>query len=149
MMIALCVVANPAAIATRAGGNRSTEASASRTMAATDEAHLVPIESSGSLLVEEGPAAGTLPGKVKVRFDVGPIVLAYFTITTSHGHGVVRGRGSGRLRSAGAYSTFGGTLRISSGTGRYSHVRGSGGLYGAINRRTEAMTVQTTGTIAY
>ena len=63
--------------------------------------------------------------------------------------GAIRGHGAGKLRSAGRYATFGGWLQITGGSGRYAHARGNGGLYGAINRDTDALTVQTTGTISF
>jgi hypothetical protein len=113
-----------------------------------DEGHLHLVRESGSLLLEEGPATGTLPGTVKVRFDVGATITAQFTIY-ARGGGSISGHGSGALRSTGAYSTFGGTLAVTSGTGRYRHARGSGGLYGAINRKTYALTVQTIGKLSY
>jgi len=116
-------------------------------MAATDTARLHLVSSPGSSLLEEGWASGTLPGRVKVRFDVGPTVTARFVIHTRYG--AVQGHGAGKLRSAGLYATFGGWLQITGGTGRYAHARGSGGLYGAINRNTDSLTVQTTGTISF
>lgn len=112
-----------------------------------DEGHLHLEHESGSLLLEEGRATGTLPGSVKVRFDVGATVTAYFTIYTDGGS--ITGHGKGALHSTGAYSTFGGTLSVTSGSGRFAHAHGSGGLYGAINRRTDALTVQTIGTLYY
>jgi hypothetical protein len=129
------------------GFSAPTVASAAHTTAATDTAHLHLIASPGSLLLEEGRASGTLPGKVRVRFDVGPTVTATFVIYTKGG--TINGRGAGKLRSAGLYATFGGWLKITGGTGRYAHARGSGGLYGSINRNTDALTVQTTGTISF
>lgn len=120
---------------------------AAHTTAATDTAHLHLISSPGSLLLEEGTASGTLPGWLKVRFDVGPTVSAKFAIYTKGG--TIQGHGAGKLRSAGLYSTFGGWLQITGGTGRYAHARGSGGLYGAINRRNDSLTIKTTGKISY
>jgi hypothetical protein len=113
-----------------------------------DEGHLHLVHESGSLLVEEGAATGTLPGSVKVRFDVGPTISAQFTIY-ARGGGSISGHGSGALHSTSAYSTFGGSLSVTSGTGRFRRARGSGGLYGAINRRTYALTVQTVGKLSY
>ena len=129
------------------GLTAATVASAARTTAATDTAHLHLVSSPGSLLLEEGWASGTLPGNLKARFDVGPTVTATFVIYTKAG--AINGHGGGKLRSAGLYATFGGWLKITGGTGRYAHARGSGGLYGSINRNTDALTIQTTGTISF
>jgi hypothetical protein len=120
-----------------------------RTLNVKDEGHLhLSGKPEGSLIVEEGAVSGTLPGTVKVRFDVGATVTAQFTIYP-RGGGSISGHGSGALHSTSLYSTFGGTLSVTSGTGRFKHVRGSGGLYGAINRKTDALTVQTTGRLSY
>lgn len=91
---------------------------------------------------------GTLPGTVKVHFDVGPTVTATFTIYP-RGGGSISGHGSGALHSTSLYATFGGSLSVTGGTGRYSHAHGHGGLYGAINRHTDAVTVQTIGKLSY
>jgi hypothetical protein len=127
---------------------RADRARAASVLDVRDEGRLHLVKESGSLLLEEGPATGTLPGTVKVRFDVGATITAQFTIY-ARGGGSISGHGSGRLRSTGAYSTFGGTLAVTAGTGRFRHARGSGGLYGAINRKTYALTVQTIGKLSY
>ncbi len=115
-----------------------------------DEGHLHMVSNSGSSLVEEGAVSGTIPGTVRVNFNIGPTVYASFTIYV-HGGGSISGSGHGTLHSTSAYSTFGGSLSVTRGTGRYAHAHGTGGLYGAINRRssTYPMTVQTTGTLYY
>lgn len=111
----------------------------------TDTAHLHYVKSSGSELLEEGQATGRLPGRVRVRLDIGATVTASFTIYTSHGD--LSGTGSGKLHSSGEYASFGGTMSVSHGTGSYGHAHGHGGFYGTINRRTYAVVVQTTGTL--
>jgi hypothetical protein len=103
---------------------------------------------SGELIEEEGPATGALPGKVRVRFVVGTAVTGSFTIYP-RGGGSINGHGSARLHSTGTYASFGGTLTVSRGSGRYAHARGSGGLYGTVNRHTDALVVQTTGRLSY
>jgi hypothetical protein len=135
-----------AALAGVAGG--APRARAARELTVKDEGHLHLVRESGSMLLEEGVATGTLPGTVKVRFDVGPTITAQFTIY-SRGGGSISGHGSGALHSTSEYSTFGGTLSVTSGTGRFAHARGSGGLYGAIDRKTYALTVQTIGKLSY
>lgn len=124
-------------------------AGAARTLSVKDEGHLhLAGKPEGSLIVEEGAVSGTLPGTVRVRFDVGATVTAQFTIY-ARGGGSISGHGSGALHSTSLYSTFGGTLSVTSGTGRFKHARGTGGLYGAINRKTDALTVQTVGKLSY
>jgi hypothetical protein len=123
---------------------------AARTLSVRDEGHLHLVSNSGSNLIEEGPISGTLPGRVRVSFNVGPTVYASFTIYVQGG-GTISGRGHGALHSTSAYSTFGGSLSVTHGTGRYAHASGTGGLYGAINRRSSSypMTVQTVGELHY
>jgi hypothetical protein len=122
-------------------------AAAARTLNVTDEAHLRYHESSGSALIEEGTATGGLPGAMKVHFTVVRTVSATFRIST-HGGSLI-GRGSGTLHSSGTYASFGGSMSITSGTGRYLHAHGHGGFYGVLNRRTYTLMVQTTGNVSY
>jgi hypothetical protein len=123
-------------------------ARAARTLNATDEAHLHLTGTSGSLFSEEGPAKGALPGTVKVRFTVTATVSGSFTIYP-RGGGSISGHGSARLHSTGTYASFGGSMSVSHGTGRYAHAHGSGGFYGVLDRRTDALTIQTTGKLSY
>jgi hypothetical protein len=118
-----------------------------RTLNVTDEARLHYHESAGSSLIEEGRATGGLPGAVKVHFTVGPTVSATFTISTRSG--TLIGHGSGVLHSSGTYASFRGSMSITRGTGRYVHAHGHGGFYGVLNRKTYALTVQTTGSLSY
>jgi hypothetical protein len=123
-------------------------ASAAHVLNVKDEGHLHSVRSSGSELVEEGPVSGTIPGKVKVSFDIGATITAKFTIY-ANGGGSISGHGGGSLHSTNVYSTFGGSLAVTSGSGRYAHAHGNGTLSGAINRRTYALTVQTAGKLYY
>lgn len=118
-----------------------------RSVSVNDTGHLHLLKYSGSVMLEEGPAAGTLPGKARVRMIVGATVSATFTITV-HG-GSISGSGSAALHSSGRYSSFGGSLRVVRGTGRFRHARGGGKLYGTLDRRTHALVVQTIGTLGY
>jgi hypothetical protein len=113
-----------------------------------DEGHLHMVSESGSNLLEEGPVTGTIPGRVRVSFNIGATVKATFTIYASGG-GSISGRGQGALHSTSLYSSFGGSLTVTHGTGRYVHASGSGGLYGVIDRKTYALTVQTVGKLDY
>jgi hypothetical protein len=142
------VIVVPGAVAGARVGAHST-AHAARTLSVKDEGHLhLSGKPAGSLIVEEGSMGGTLPGTVRVRFDVGATISAQFTIY-ARGGGSISGRGSGALHSTSLYSTFGGKLTVTSGTGRFKHARGIGGLYGSIDRKTDALTVQTIGNLTY
>ncbi len=117
-------------------------------MNVSDEAHLHLTGTSGEELEEEGQTTGALPGKVRARFVVGSSVTGSFTFYPSGG-GSITGHGSARLHSTGTNASFGGTLNVSHGSGRYAHAHGSGGFYGTVNRRTDAITVKTTGRLSY
>jgi hypothetical protein len=120
-----------------------------RMLRATDTAKLRYIQSrsSGSELFEEGPATGTLPGRMRVYANLGPTLTATFTIYARHG--TIVGHASATPHGSGRYESFGGSLVPSGGTGSYAHAHGRTGFYGIIDRLTFSMTVQTTGTLSY
>lgn len=124
-----------------------TATTASRTVSVNDTGHLRLLKAFGSVLLEEGAAAGTLPGLAKVRLAVGSTVTASFTIQTKNG--TIYGSGRAALHSSGRYSSFGGSLTVNHGTGSYARAHGSGKLYGVIDRRTSSLTVQTVGALSY
>jgi hypothetical protein len=124
-------------------------ARAARALSVNDTGYLHLLNSSGSILTEEGPVSGTLPGTARVRLDVGENVTASFTIRV-RGGGSITGTGHATLHSSGRYTSFGGTLLVTRGTGRYAHAHGAGKLYGVIERKSEDLTVQTReGTLHY
>lgn len=123
-------------------------ASAAHVVNVKDEGHLHLVNSSGSELVEEGPVSGSIPGKAKVSFNIGATITAKFTIY-ANGGGSIDGSGGGALHSTSVYSTFGGSLKVTGGSGRYAHAHGSGTLSGSVNRKTDALTVQTDGKLYY
>jgi stage V sporulation protein SpoVS len=116
------------------------------TFDANDEAHLHLIHASGSMLTEEGHATGTISGTIKANFDVQATITSTFTIYTHNGS--ITGHGTGTLHSTSTYSSFGGSLTATSGTGRYKHVHGKGGFYGTVDRNNFAIVVQTTGQLS-
>jgi hypothetical protein len=128
-------------------GGIATARGAGSSVTINDTGHLHLLKAFGSVLQEEGPASGSLPGQAKVRLLVGSTVTASFSIRARGG--TIYGRGSAALHSTGRYASFGGSLSVTRGTGRYAHAHGSGRLYGVIDRRTDALTVQTTGRLSY
>jgi hypothetical protein len=147
----LAVLIAAAAASATAHGESQPRGHATRALNVTDTAHLRYIKESGSQLIDEGPATGTLPGTVRVSFNVGVTVAAIFTIY-AHGGSIV-GHGSGALHkstsSSDVYVSFGGSMTVAHGTGRYTHAHGTGGFYGVIDRKNYAVTIQTTGTLSY
>jgi hypothetical protein len=123
-------------------------AQAARTLNVTDEAHLHLTGTSGEQLEEEGPTTGALPGKARAQFVVGTSVNGSFTFYP-RGGGSITGHGSARLHSTGTIASFSGSLSVSHGTGRYTHAHGSGGFDGTVTRRTDALTIKTTGRLSY
>jgi hypothetical protein len=136
--------------ASSASAGPTPRASSARTLNVKDEGRLRLVKSSGSQLIDEGPASGTIPGTVRIVFvyDGNPTVSAQITI---YGHsGSIQAHGTADLSSpTSASPSFKGTLAIAGGAGRYAHARGSGQLYGVFYRRSYAITVQTQGTLRY
>jgi len=125
----------------------SRNADAARVLKATDTAHLRYISSSGSLLYEEGKAAGALPGSMRVHLNVGTTFSGSFTIYANGGS--IKGHGSAAPHGSGTYESFSGTLTVTGGTGRYVHAHGHGGLYGTFDRDNYALVIKTTGSLSY
>jgi hypothetical protein len=122
---------------------------AAQSLSANDEGHLHLIGESGAYLIEEGKVMGSLAGRVRVWFELGTSVTARF-ILYPKGGGSISGHGSGKLNSAGRYASFGGSMSVTSGTGRFAHASGQGSLYGTILREGSfPVVVQTRGTLHY
>jgi hypothetical protein len=145
--IALGATPTLAATPRPARAARQPQAHSARSIKVDDTGHLSLLKAFGSVLVERGYAKGTLPGQANVRMTVASSVTASFSIRAAGG--TIYGHGSASLHSGGRYASFGGSLSVSSGSGRYAHAHGSGKLYGVIDRRTHAVTVQTVGTLSY
>lgn len=129
---------------------RSPSARTARTLKATDTAHLYKVSVSGSNLIEDGKATGTLPGKMRAIVNIGATISGTFTIFV-HGVGTITGHGSATPHGSGRYESFAGSIVVTGGTGRYAHARGETKLYGTFDRESEdyALVIQTTGTLSY
>ncbi len=147
----ILLLAPLAALAITSTAEGSGRARAARALSVNDTAHLHFTRESHAQLIDEGAATGSLPGTVRVAFDVGATVYANFTIY-AHGGSIV-GSGTGTLHTSksrsDAYVSFGGTLAVSHGTGIYAHAHGHGGFYGVVDRKNYSATIQTTGTLTY
>jgi hypothetical protein len=117
------------------------------TLNITDTAKLHYTGGSGSLLHESGAATGTLPGSMKAECNIGAVLTTNFTIYAAGG--TIKGHGTATPHGSGTYESFAGTLIATGGTGRYAHAHGRAGLYGTFDRRSYALTVQTTGKLSY
>lgn len=125
-------------------------AKAAHRLSAKDEAKLHYVRASGSSLIDEGKASGTIPGTVRIDFTYtgSPNVGAQFTIYGSSGS--LRVHASGKLSSpTNPKPSFKGNLSIVGGSGRYAHAHGSGTLYGVFYRRSYGLVVQVQGTVYY
>lgn len=115
-----------------------------------DEGYLRFVGSSGSQVIDEGHARGTLPGRARARFTYNgsPSVSASFVIS---GPGwSLSGRAVGRLSNPNSRSpSFRGSLTFTGGSGRYARAHGSGELFGVFYRRDYALSVQALGTLHY
>ncbi|MGA9313838.1 MAG: hypothetical protein WBV77_04315 [Solirubrobacteraceae bacterium] len=114
---------------------------------ASDTAHLRYLSASGSLLIEEGQASGTLPGKMRAHVDIGSTFTGSFVTYTRYG--TIVGHGTATPHGSGTYESFSGKLVVTGGSGRYAHAHGTAGLYGTFDRDNYAFVVQTTGTLLY
>lgn len=127
--------------------SRYAAARVARSLNATTTAHLHLVKAEGSELFEEGAVSGALPGSMQAKLKTGAVYTGSFTTHTHSGS--IKGYGNAKPHGAGRYQSFSGTFIVTGGTGRYAHVSGHAGLYGVFDRRTDAVTVQTTGKLSY
>jgi hypothetical protein len=132
-----------------AGAQSPAVAHSSRTLNVTDTGrlHYNARESEGATLVEEGSAKGALPGRMKAHLTIEASFTGNFVLYTNGGS--IKGHGSAKPSGSGRYESFRGSLTVTGGTGRYAHAHGQAGLYGVFDRKTYALTVQTTGRLSY
>jgi hypothetical protein len=150
-ILLLIALHTPSSATAHTQGDRQTRAHATSALDVADTAHLRFVRESDSRLIDEGTAAGTLPGSVRVSFNVDATIAATFTIYAHSGS--IIGHGTGTLHKSKSrsdvYVSFAGTMTVAHGTGRYTHAHGTGGFYGVIDRHNYAATIQTTGTLSY
>jgi hypothetical protein len=115
----------------------------------TGRLHVANPNSASETLIEEGRATGSLPGSVRASLTIGTsTVRVGFTIYL-HG-GTITGHGITSFNAGkGEYASFGGSISVSHGGGRYAHASGTGRVYGSINRNTDNATVQVIGQLHF
>lgn len=121
-----------------------------RTVSVREEGHLRFLEAQASALIDAGSLAGSLPGQARVRFfyNGSPSVSATFTIRTRSGS--IFGAAHARLSNPSSPApSFRGALRITGGSGRYAHARGSGELFGVFHRHGYGLVFQAIGRLGY
>jgi len=123
-------------------------AQAARTVNVTERASLHLVRKSGSTIYQAGTATGTLPGTVTTRFQTTPSRVTGSLRIVTRG-GTVTLSVNGRPRSFGTRARFGGTMRVTGGTGKFAGASGHGNFEGVVNRRTWAATVSATGRLTY
>ncbi len=148
-ILAILVVGSTALMssAESLGTQRRTAADVARAVNGTVTAHLHLVRADGAELYEEGPVTGALPGSMRAEFHTGASFGGNFTIRT-HG-GTIEGRGHATPHGSGRYQSFGGTITITGGSGRYSRASGRAGLYGTFDRRQDTLLIKTTGSFSY
>jgi hypothetical protein len=144
-IMAACALPIGALAATAAG--REPAAHAAHTLNGNATAHLHLVKAEGSQLVEEGPVSGALVGSASADLHTGALFTASFTIRTHEGS--ISGHGQATPHGSGRYQSFAGSFTATSGSGRYTHVRGRAELYGVFDRRTDSVLIQTVGTLSY
>jgi hypothetical protein len=128
-------------------------AAAASVLNVRDEGNLKFITSEGSEIIDQGPATGTVPGKVKVYFTYNgnPQVSARFTIYGSSG--TISGKAKGNLNNPNSRRpSFRGKFSVTGGTRRYARIHGTGELFGVFTRRGAnkyGLVVQTVGKLTY
>jgi hypothetical protein len=151
LAVAACLALGAAALPATALAARMASASATaraaKTLQVSDKGqlHLANPNSASSTLIEEGKITGTLPGSVRASLTIGTsTVKVGFTIYL-HG-GTITGRGTAKFNAGqGEFASFGGSISVSHGSGHYAHAKGTGQVYGTINRNTDNATVQVIG----
>ncbi|HEV2973469.1 MAG TPA: hypothetical protein VGX69_00555 [Solirubrobacteraceae bacterium] len=148
---AACGASVPTLAAKTGGTARSASApvaTAARTIAFSETAHLHAVSSGGSTITEEGRATGTFSCSITVHLVIETAERVHATFTVRPREGTVSGSGSARLQSEARAGYFGGTLAITKGTGAFAHASGRNiGLSGSFNRETLSATVHVHGTV--
>jgi hypothetical protein len=115
-------------------------AHAAHRLTGTATAHLKLRRANGKTLIESGSVSGALTGSVQAELRTGATFTATFTIHTRSGS--MTGHGQAKPSGRGRFESFRGSFSVTSGSGRYAHIHGNGGLYGTLDNRTDDVIIQ-------
>jgi hypothetical protein len=133
-----------------AGALALSDTASARVLHVRDEGYLHFVTSSGSQVIDEGRAHGTLPGKARAHFTYNGNPTVYASFVISGAGWSLNGRAVGQLRNPNSSApSFRGALTLTGGAGRYAHAHGSGEMFGVFYRRSYALSVQALGTLHY
>jgi len=147
VVAALSVLASLLALPSLAG---ALLARAAGTISVNDTGHLHKTSGRGitinQVLNEQGSASGSIPGSIYIHLRVVSVDRVTAEVNIYPQGGFVGGQASASFRSSGATATFNGTLKVTDGSGRYSHASASGlSFTGTIARVNDAITVHVNG----
>jgi hypothetical protein len=138
------------ALAGGAVGALGSTAHTARSATLNDSGNLRETSHKGFNLYEAGHANGSIPGSVSLHLDVVSTNRVTAVITVNASGGSMSGSASGDYRNNGSTASFSGTLSITHGTGKYSHVHGSGiSFSGTIQRASGSVSVKVSGRLSY
>jgi hypothetical protein len=125
---------------------RAASAHAARTVSLRDSGRLHLTSKHGFTLNEQGYASGTISGTIYIHLHIVSVNHVTAEVNIYPSGGSISGHASAAYHPAGASATFGGTMSIVRGTGRYSHATGSGlSFTGTVQRTNDAVTVHVSG----
>jgi hypothetical protein len=127
-------------------------ASAARTVSLNENGNLHSTERHPTInaLNEQGSATGTIAGTIYIHLHVVSNSKVTAEVNIYPRGGSLSGTGSASYHVVGAQAQFVGTLSITRGSGTYSRARASRLVFtGAIQRRSDAVTVHLSGPLSY
>lgn len=121
-------------------------ASIARTINLNENARLHLTSHHGFTLNEVGTATGTISGTIYLHLNIVSTNHVTAEVNIYPRGGSLTGKANANYRVSGGTANFSGTMYIASGSGSYSHARGSGlGFTGSIGRSNDAVTVYLSG----
>jgi hypothetical protein len=123
---------------------------AARTILLDETGHLHLTSKHGFTLNEQGPVSGTVKGTIYVHLTAISTSRVKAEVSIHPSGGSISGYATGSYRRTGATAVFSGSMSITRGSGRYSHVRGSGlSFSGTIQEsKNDAITVHVAGRVS-